>query len=176
MADIVIKVPDNTVVISGTPTEVLIVDSVQPVVSSDTVNDVIIQSPGPQGPQGQDGASGSVSRILRTFTAGEDLSGHVLVTRQTDGTVTLASQDQPSEVNASFWMTTGSALSGSPVEVLILGDFSEPSWSWSVGPIYLGLSGAMTQVPPSSGFLVQVAYATGPNDISFVQGPSIQFS
>lgn len=174
----IIKDPQNLVVSVGQSSITNLGLDPSSVIHNVPANEVEISSPGPQGPQGPPGNSGITDSLLRSFTAGEDLSGHQIVIRQADSTVITASNDTLTEVHGPLWMTTGAASSGQPVEVLIFGNSQEPSWAWSPGqPIYLGLAGVMTQIPPSApgaSFLVQIAYATGPDSIFYSQGPAIK--
>ena len=42
---------------------------------------------------------------------------------------------------------------------MIVGAIDEPSWSFSPGPVFLGLNGALVQAPPASGFVLQIGTA-----------------
>lgn len=174
----VIKDPQNLVVLTGQSSITNLGSNPSSVIQNQTVNEVEVSSPGPQGPQGPPGDAGITDSLLRSFMAGEDLSGHQVVIRQADNTVITASNDALAEVHGPLWMTTEAASLGQPVEVLIFGNFQEPSWTWTPGqPIYLGLAGVMTQTPPLApvaSFLVQIAYATGPDSIFYSQGPAIK--
>lgn len=50
------------------------------------------------------------------------------------------------------------SLSGT-ARVQITGPLVDPSWNWAEGPIYVGAGGLLTQTPPSTGFVQQVARA-----------------
>lgn len=108
--------------------------------------------------------------------AGGALSGHMIVTRNSSGDLVYASNNDPANLNAPLWMTVNAGLVSESVQVLMFGEFQEPSWTWIPGePIYLGINGVMTQVVPvtPSIFLAQVGYATGTTSIYFDQYPAI---
>lgn len=118
----------------------------------------------------------SVDRIELAATAGETLSGHRAVTRDIDDTLIYASNDDLVFLNAPVWITTGAALTGAPVSAVAYGPLSEPSWSWTPGPVYLGVDGLLTQTPPSASealFLAQVAVATSDTSVFVDRCPSI---
>ena len=129
------------------------------------------------GPPGPAGPPGDVAGQLRLAgVAAVTLSGHRAVTPRPDGTLDYASNDDPTQINAPVWLTLGAAVAGAPVDVLVYGFIVEPSWSWDPGPIYLGVGGLLTQIPPDltpALFLAQVGFATGPTTLFFDQHQSI---
>lgn len=101
------------------------------------------------------GAAGPTPTILDALgysvIAGENLSGQVLVKPRTDLAVVRASNADADSLHRPVWLTTTAALSGAAVVVLALGPWTEPSWAWTPGaPVYLGVTGALTQTPPSA--------------------------
>lgn len=134
---------------------------------------MVVPIQGPIGPQGPPGDS------TIQLTASINLSGQRCVTQLPDGTVTYADSSTLADVSAPLWVTLGAALTGNLVTVQAIGIVTEPSWSWTPGPVYLGLVGVLTQtVPayPSSAFLVQLGYATSATSIVLDQQPSIVLS
>jgi len=57
-------------------------------------------------------------------------------------------------------------LAGQAVEVMDGGSLGDPSWSWTVGPIFLGEDGKMTQTAPTIGFVLMVGKAVSATRIS----------
>lgn len=118
--------------------------------------------PGPPGPPGP-GAS-----ITSTVIAGETLSGHRAVTVHLDGMAYYASNDDLGDATRQVWLTLGAALTGTDVEIQPLGVITEPSWNWTDDPVFLGVSGVLTQVPPTSpAFMIQLGQPTGPTTLMF---------
>jgi len=113
--------------------------------------------PGPAGPG-----------LAATVAAGETLSGHRAVALHSDRRAYYASNDQPTDATRQIWITLGAAIEGTDVQIQPLGIIVEPSWNWDDGPIFLGTSGVLTQVPPvQPAFLMQVAQPNGPTSLIF---------
>lgn len=139
---------------------------------------VAVAAPGPQGPVGPQGLAGPAGSGTATFTAGITVSGHRMVIRQADGTVTYA--DWTTVGSAPLWMTLGAASSGATVTAQFSGVVDEPSWTWTPGPLYLGATGLITQTVPTASagavFLTQIGFATSPTSVVLDRCPSIRLS
>ncbi|MEU1550205.1 hypothetical protein [Nocardia sp. NPDC005745] len=136
---------------------------------------VAVPVPGPAGPPG----GGSGSTVVVSGVAAVPLSGHRAVTRQPDGTLVYASADAPGHMHAPIWITTGAADAGAQATAVAFGEITEPSWAWTPGPLYLGLAGAITQIPPtapSAYFLAQLGAATAPTSAFVDRSASIQLT
>lgn len=120
-------------------------------------------------------AGGGAVRLAEARTASGSLSGHRVVTPGPDGRVGYASNTAAEHVNAPLWLTLSAALAETQVTVLMAGEATEPSWSWSPGPVYLGAGGALTQTPPGAGavFSAQIGAATSPTTVHIDRQPSI---
>lgn len=129
---------------------------------------VVLPISGPAGPAGPTGDA------TVTMTAGMTISGHRVVTQQSDGTAIYADATNPSHVSVPLWLTLGAAVSGDQVTAQASGEVTEPSWTWTPGPIYLSTSGQITQtVPASPAFLAQIGYATSSTSVVLDRWPSI---
>lgn len=126
------------------------------------------------------GIGGSVAELKRSGVAATSLSGHRVVTPQPDGQLIYASNDNAAHLAVPLWITVGAASPGASVDVLITGTMIEPSWSWTPGaPVYLGVNGQLTQVPPAAPgavFLAQVGTATSPTSLFVDRAPSIKIT
>jgi hypothetical protein len=112
---------------------------------------------GPAGPTGPQGPSGTV-----TFTgiAGEDLSGHRIVTVNGTGQYVYCSDI------FGLAMTTGAVVSGASVELQSLGEIEEHSWTWTPkGYVYQTGLGQITQTTPTTGFVREIGIALTPTKI-----------
>jgi hypothetical protein len=122
--------------------------------------------------------TGGGANVLRaTATAAHALSGHRLVTPAPDGRVRYASADEIADEHAPLWLTLGAADADAGVDVQMIGAVTEPSWSWTVGPLYLGLDGQLTQVAPAAPgavFCAQVGYAYAPTTVYLDRRASIE--
>ncbi|MGW5514253.1 LtfC-like domain-containing protein [Nocardia africana] len=131
---------------------------------------VAVPVPGPAGPpgSGEGGAS-----VIVTGTAGAALSGHRAVVRNAAGVWVYADNQTPGHIALPIGITTGAASSGTTVKVLMFGEITEPSWSWTPGPVFLGAGGALTQSVPGTGFLAQVAAAISGTTVFVDRSPSV---
>lgn len=98
-----------------------------------------LSTPGPQGPQGAAG-----SALMALFTAGENISGHSVI-KVIGGLAYQCDSATFGDAGKAIGIATGSALSGSSVYVQQGGQLTEPSWSWTEGPVYVGAAGFLTQ-------------------------------
>jgi len=111
------------------------------------------------------GTTAPVTPATTYPNAAHDLSAHRVVI------LTGSGVDYPNLANvengdAILGITTSSAVTGSPAAYQFEGTMMDPSWSWTVGPIFCGASGVLTQTPPLTGqWLRQVGSAVGPNTI-----------
>lgn len=111
---------------------------------------VVATAPGPKGES---------SAVLNIYTAGASLSGHRMVTLNSSQQLIYATNINLDHAEKVLGMTMGAAAAGDLTQVIRSGELSEPSWNWTLGqPIFLGLDGLLTQVPPASGFLLHVAF------------------
>lgn len=132
--------------------------------------------PGPPGPPGG-GSGGDTAQLVLTGTAGRTLSGHRAVYRRPDGLFDYADPTDPAHLAVPIGVTLGAASSGGAVTVLMLGELTEGSWSWTApGSIFLGPAGTLTQtVPaaPGAEFLAVVGSAVSPTRMYVDRSPSI---
>ena len=167
--------PPNVPTVIARPPDVPLVQQVAPF----TPGALVIATPGPQGEPGPPGSGTAVNQLVITGIAATALSGHRAVTRRPDGTIEYASADNPAHLNLPIWITTGAAAMGAPVDGVAYGELIEPTWSWTPGPLFLGLNGTITQtVPtaPSSVFLARIGSATDPDRMFVDRSLSITLS
>lgn len=130
--------------------------------------------PGPPGPPGPPGGGGNAGRVQFTAIAATDLSGHRVVTPLPNDTVGYADYTTPAHLHAPLWITLNAALAGADVDVVAYGAITEPSWTWTVGPLYLGAVGALVQILPAApAFLAPLGFASSANDVFIDRSPSI---
>lgn len=116
-----------------------------------------------QGPQGPPGPPGADGYAIPNLLAGEALLGHRAVRMGEGQRVFYASASSLEHINSILGITTNAAVADGPVFVQTYGEIEEPSWNWAVNqPIYLGTSGALTQVAPAAGFILILGHAITP--------------
>lgn len=125
------------------------------------------------------GASRS-SALAHQCIAAANLSGHCVVMPVSATDVDYADNTTWPHARAPLWLTMGAALLGTEVTVLGSGVIVEPSWSLSVGPVYLGHNGLLTQTPPTALlgalFLAVVGFALNATTLQFNPQPAIALS
>jgi hypothetical protein len=129
--------------------------------------------PGLPGPPGV----GTISEyVALNGTAAVALGGQRAVYRRADGLIDYASNDNPAHMNVPIWVTTGAVVGGATVTMVTVGEIEEPSWSWTAGPIFLGVNGVLTQTlpaEPTNDFLAIVGTASTPTRMYVNRQPSI---
>lgn len=143
----IVKVDTTITVTSDTPTSNVVVDSAEP---------VTVLSSGSQGPQGIPGNS----ITYEVSVAGGTMSGHRMVTVNESGKLIYADNTIASHANKVLGMITSAVVLDDIVNVYTTKTVTEMSWSWNIDePLYLSTNGTITQVPPTTGFLLIVGFA-----------------
>lgn len=89
------------------------------------------------------------------------LGGHRVIS-VTEAGVGYASSDDPASVAAVLGITESASEPGIVPSYRTAGALEEPSWSFAIGPVFLGLAGALTQTAPEAGAVLQVGVAASP--------------
>jgi|SRR5688572_154325 len=140
---------------------------------------LVVGIPGPPGPPG--GGGGGPAEDLRiTGTAAVPLGGHRAVYRRADGLIDYADAATLSHMSRAIGITTAAAAAGGAVTIVMLGEMTEGSWTWTPGgAIFLGLNGVLTQnVPalPGSAFQAVLGVAVTSTTMYVDRQPSIDLS
>ena len=138
----------------------------------DTVS--IIIDTGQEGPPGIPGPAGDGSTITKTATVA--IGGHRVVIASGASGAAIADKDTPDHMHRVIGITKGAAGSGNQIEIAGAGEMTEPSWTWSVGPVWLGSNGLLTQTPPTTGFLLMIGTAIAPTVLMIKIGAPISVS
>lgn len=103
---------------------------------------------------------------VSNFTASGAVGGHRVVKTVTPNKVTYADRATAADALKAIGISLGAAADAAAVRVQTYGPLTEPSWGWTPeAPIYCGLAGVLTQVVPSSGFVLVVGVATAPTSM-----------
>lgn len=119
--------------------------------------------PGPAGPESLPGFN-SIAAVT--------LSALHVVYRAADG-LRYASSDAPSTAVQAVGVLPAAINAGALGFVQTSEEITDASWAWSLGPVWLGLNGALTQTPISSGAQVEVGIAIASNTLLIRVQPSI---
>jgi hypothetical protein len=114
------------------------------------------------------------------YTATQNIGADSVVYESAPGNIAIADASVASTANAIAGITQAPVVSGAKVAVAGSGvNLSNPSWNWTVGPVFLGLGGMLTQSPLSTvgaTYLQMVGYATSPTTILVMLGAPILLS
>lgn len=85
------------------------------------------------------------------YTTAAAIGGHRVVILTNDGTVAIASADDITSATRVIGITVNAADINTQVLIQTQEELDDPSWFWDMShPVYLGLNGVLTQVPPTS--------------------------
>lgn len=108
-----------------------------------------------------------------TVTAGATVSGHRAIALNLEGQGIYADASDATALAVSG-ISTGAALLGDPVTVQHSGHLAWPAGGLTPGvPLFLGATGLLTQVVPTTGWLRQVAMAIDASSVLVDIGPAI---
>lgn len=126
---------------------------------------------GLRGPQGLQGIPGPDGGSAFSRTAGEILSA-LRVVYEIDQEVFYLDPDDEDHIDLLLGITLTAADIGTQVNVQRSGVIEDSAWNWSLGRVWLGANGALTQTPPLFGFDVLIGYAVSPTRITLnIQDP-----
>lgn len=101
--------------------------------------------PGPPGPPG-------TGMAVTDKPAARPLGGHRAVYLTPDNDLDYADHTDPQTVPTLLGITTQATTAGDTPTVVVYGDLTEGSWTWTPGQyVYLGANGQLTQTPPTTG-------------------------
>ena len=97
--------------------------------------------------------------------AGETIHGHRVV-RADGGALFHPEPGTAAHADQVVGIALQSGDAPAPLLVRAHGQITEASWSWAPGVIWCGADGQLTQSPPASGWLLQVARVVSPTTIT----------
>lgn len=101
------------------------------------------------------GGGGGVTGFATLTAAGTIQSRHVV--RAVAGQALAVDTSVAVHAQQVVGVSVGSAIAGQPVVVQTLGVAEEAGWTWSDGVLFCGPTGALTQSPSATGWLLQLA-------------------
>lgn len=107
-----------------------------------------------------DSVASNAARLQQIQTLGETTSAYRIVYADIDGKVYVASSDDTVTAQSVRGITTQAGDADDTVNVLFAGEVTNGSWNWSSNQnLYLGASGAVTNIAPTAGVSLRVGYA-----------------
>lgn len=121
--------------------------------------------PGPAGPAG----GSTLTRFAATV-----ISGHRVIKASGDLLASYPDLAQPLDAELILGVSTGAASAGAAVAIQTIDELVEPSWSWSLGPVFCGPAGVLVQAPPfGAAWVRQVGVAVAPDRLLIQLRPPI---
>lgn len=120
---------------------------------------------GEQGPPGLQGIPGPAGGTALQRTAGQALSA-LRAVYELDGQVFYLDYRDATHIDLLLGITLTAAQPSAPINVQRSGSLEDAGWSWTPGPVWLGVDGALSQTPPSDGYDVLLGAAVSATRIT----------
>ena len=134
-------------ILAQQPDDSVLVDEVE------VIQIVAVAEQGPQGRQGNPGPAGGAT----TVTVGSlPLSGHSAVAVDAGGLLIKADCTNPAHQGAVLGLLANAYSPGDQAVVQTAFTLEHTGWAWTPGPVFVGASGQLTQVPPGGAVFSQV--------------------
>jgi hypothetical protein len=155
----VITIVQNTIVLKETALKI-VEQAKQPIIN-------VVPAQGARGLPGEQGPEGLGAQVI--VPAGDLIHGHRVVGYGNLGQLQQMDNRDLDHMVSVLGVSLNAATVGEPVTVATNREVQHSSWSWVMHqPIYLGIEGTLTQVPPESPaaeFLLQVGFPTAPDKL-----------
>lgn len=120
-----------------------------------TMSSTMAVGQGPAGPRGEPGGA-------LALEAGATLHGHRAIAINADGLGVHADAGTLAHALSTVGITEQAATTGDTFQVTSTGSIVHSGWTWTPGPVLLGLDGVLTQtLPPGALFALQVGWGDG---------------
>lgn len=127
--------------------------------------------PGPPGAPGKQGIPGPAGGSALQRLAGETTSA-LRVLYEQGGKVYALDYRDIDHIDLLLGISLTASDTDQPLNVQRSGVIDDSSWSWSLGRVWLGIAGALTQTPPADGFDVLIGSAVSATRITLnIQDP-----
>ena len=124
---------------------------------------------GTQGPAGPAGPAGTAETVEKSYVTAQALGSGRVVYVNSDGKIDYADNTTPAHYDKVIGITKQAGASGDNVTVIMFGQFTDSWYAFNVGDsIYLTTNGQLSDTPPTSGFLMKIAYAIK-TDVIFIR-------
>lgn len=138
-----------------TEIDVLIEREVDVVLEQSEPEEIIIteSSQGPRGIQGPQGPQGGTTPVQ---VGSIPLSGHSAAALSADGLLVPADCGDPAHLGAVVGVVDSAYPAGDMAVVRASLPLEHAGWTWTPGPVFVGLAGALTQTVPPGAVFIQV--------------------
>ena len=173
MTDIVVVTNTEVITTGGQNTVVVDDNTVRVEVIERVEAPVVVTTSGAQGPAGPTGPQGPAAEAFVKEASGDVSALRALVVDE-NNLASYADNTDPSHAFIVRGVSTNAVNDGDDVTIQTIGELSDNSWSWTPGlPIFVSTAGALTQTPPATGFLKQIAEAMTATSIYVALMPTI---
>lgn len=131
-------------VAAGSPISITGLDEA-PVLQVAAGQTIAVALAGEQGPAGPPGEAGGALALPAATT----LHGHRAIAVDAAGRAVHADAATLSHALATVGITEQSAVEGDTIQITSTGPITHSGWSWTPGPVLLGLDGVLTQTRPA---------------------------
>ena len=110
----------------------------------------------------------SVANVIDKVS-NKNISSHRIVVLDDDGYPEYADKNVRSHANRAVGISTTSALAGETLRIQHSGGIIDPSFNFTVGPLFVGIDGFLTSDPPddtNATFSQLVGFATSPTELT----------
>lgn len=115
---------------------------------------------------GFDAELSKVPNLKLQFEAGETISALKVVRVDLNGKAYISNNEGTFPQAMATGIALNSALSGFPVDVIILGVLVDPSWNWSANNlIFLDVNGSIVSTAPTLGYSVRLGKTLTPTAV-----------
>lgn len=152
-------------VVSANARSVVVSTPTMTVVAKQEVPRYVVAVRGVPGGNGSQGVPGPAGNAAVARLAGETISA-LRVVYETAGEVFLLDYRDEDHIDLLLGVTLTAGVAGAPINVQRLMDITDASWNWTLGRVYLGANGTLTQTPPADGYDVLIGYAVSPTRLT----------
>ena len=99
-----------------------------------------------------------------SVVAGEAINGQRAVYIANDGRAYLADKTQAA-CRQTVGLSAGAAAIGALMTIQTDGIYTEPTWAWGLGPVWITTAGQLSQTVPTVDYLMQVGVPVGPTKL-----------
>lgn len=106
------------------------------------------------------------THILYDYAAAQYITAYKIVALNSSSKVELATNTNMNHVNSVIGISTITVNKDILVSIQTYGKIRNPAWNLDISlPIYVGINGDLTQIAPTSGFVLKIGYALSSDSI-----------
>ncbi|SOE37544.1 hypothetical protein [Delftia acidovorans] len=148
---------DRAAVVAGRQTSVVVTrQGGQTVVVQKAEPRAVVVTRGVEGPRGKQGPPGPAGGATTVKVGPSPISGHSVVACNTQGELISADATNPAHRGAVLGVVADAYSPGDDAVVQTGYVLEHAGWTWTPGPVLVGLAGQLAQAPPAGALFAQV--------------------